>query len=374
MNAQRLRQIRLARGLSLEGLVARMDGLVTRQAISKYENERAQPTPTVLRALAAALEVKGAELLRPPDIAVEFIAYRKGSGLGKKREAALENRVARLLEERIVLAEQLGGPSSLDLPIRSRPAGTLEDAEQVAEWLRSEWQLGIAPIANVVDALEDRSIHVIEIEADDQFDGISAVSLDARKRMRGAAVVSRRGLVGERQRMNLAHELGHLILDPADDLDEEKAAFRFAAAFLVPAEALRREVGLRRNFVQGEELVLLKLKYGISVQALLYRLNVLGIIGPAHYRQWCIAINKKGYRKAEPHPIDPEVPRWLRRSLTHAVAEGFVPRAQAEKMMRENGDSFTIDDPAGGIRERRELLKISAAKRGEILAAQLEAA
>lgn len=371
MNSERLRQIRRARGLSLEGLVERMNGRVTRQAISKYENGKARPTPTVLRALAKALEVRAAELLRPPTISVDFVAYRKGAGLGRKQADALEHRIAHLLEERIELAEKLGGPATVELDLLSFAVDDLDEAERAAEQLREAWQLGIAPIAGVVDALEDRSIHVIEIDADEKFDGLSAIATDSSGRTRGAAVVSRRGLVGERQRMNLLHELGHLVLKPSDDVDEEKAAFRFAGAFLVPAEALRREVGHHRHFVQGEELVLLKMKYGISVQALLYRLNVLGIIGPAHYRQWCIAINKKGYRKEEPHPIPAERPNWLRRSVTHAVAEGLITSERGRGLLRENGEDDGCCSDVD-LRPRREMLKLSAEERRRILAEQIE--
>jgi len=39
-------------------------------------------------------------------------------------------------------------------------------------------------------------------------------------------------------------ELAHLVLAPAGEVDSEKAAHRFAAAFLVPGDTARRELGI----------------------------------------------------------------------------------------------------------------------------------
>ena len=372
MIADRLKQIRLARGLSLDALVREMGEIVTKQAISKYETGKSQPTPKVLRALARALQVSPTDLLKRPAVAVEFIAYRKGSGLRKKEQVTVEHTVERLLEQRLELGELVGEVAPPDLPIRGWKVAEPEDAEKAAEGLRMLWGLGQAPIASMVATLEDHRVHVVAIEAGEKFDGISAFTLDARGTARGAAVVTRRGLVGERQRMNLAHELGHLVIEPIGEVDEEKAAFRFGSAFLVPAEALYREVGLKRNFVQGEELMMLKEKYGISVQALLYRLQVLGIIGPAHYRQWCIAINQKGYRKEEPGALPTEEPAWLRRTVIRALSEGLITRRRAERILEEGREVVDWELP-DELLERRELLKASAEERRSILAGQIAA-
>ncbi|MGE3802619.1 MAG: helix-turn-helix domain-containing protein [Candidatus Kapaibacterium sp.] len=368
MIAERLKQIRLARGLSLDALVEEMGGVVTKQAISKYETGKAQPTPTVLQSLAKTLGVKAAELLRPPQVAVDFIAYRKGAGLRKKEQVQVENLIERVLEERVRLQEMTGEVGVFNLPIQKFEIKSVEDAEKAAAKLREQWKLGDAPIANVVAMLEDHLIHVVEIDADEKFDGISAITNDQHGKPRGAAVVSRRGLPGERQRMNLAHELGHIVMDVPEDVDEEKAAFRFAGAFLAPADALQREVGLRRGFVQGEELVMLKLKYGISVQALLYRLQALGIIGPSHYRQWCIAINKQGYRKQEPYELEAEKPQWLRRTVLRALSEGLMNREDAERVL---GDELSEDALSPRILERKELTKMGVEERRKILARQV---
>jgi Zn-dependent peptidase ImmA (M78 family) len=299
---------------------------------------------------------------------VEFVAYRKLSGLSKKEEKRVENLVATTLEERLRLQEKIGRGGEIDLPVRSIPMKSLEDAERAAEALRERWNLGLDPIASMVDVLEDHSIHVLEIEAGEKFDGISAVLHDTDRKLRGAGAVTRRNVPGERQRLNLAHELGHLVLKVPEGIDEEKAAFRFAGAFLAPAEIVRREVGVRRAYIGPEELLLLKGRFGMSMQALLYRMRDLGIITESHYREWAVEINRRGWRRQEPGAIDPERPQWLRRNVLRALSEGVLAHEDAERMLGETLErkgSATLD-------QRRSFMKLSLDDRRRLLAEQAE--
>lgn len=50
-----------------------------------------------------------------------------------------------------------------------------------------------------------------------------------------------------------------VVMDVAPGLDEEKAAHRFAGAFLMPADALWAEIGKHRTSIGGSELRYLKL-------------------------------------------------------------------------------------------------------------------
>ena len=66
----------------------------------------------------------------------------------------------------------MGERNSLELPIQGIPVHELDDAEHAALALREKWNLGIGPIANLVGVLEDHFIHIIEVDADETFDGI----------------------------------------------------------------------------------------------------------------------------------------------------------------------------------------------------------
>ena len=362
----RLKQLRQARGLSLEELAAQLGGLVSRQALWKYEQDKARPSATILTKLADAFGTRAALLWQEPSVQVRFIAYRKGSGLLKRDQDRVQSMVTLALESRLRLKERTGQGNSLHLPIQSLAIHSIADAEGAAEELRRLWNLGSDPLASVTDILEDHDVHVLEIDADEKFDGISAVAEEAGGAVIGAAVVTRRGIAGERQRLDLAHELGHLVLQVPQDIDEEKAAFRFGAAFLAPQEGVRRDVGAKRAYVQLAELRLLKRRYAMSIQALLRRLKDLDIITDSHYRQWCIDINRLGYRKNEPERLPVEQPQWLRRTVLRALAEGLLDRAEAEEML---GEKVDIDQPLTLV-ERRALMKLPLSERRRILAAQ----
>jgi len=366
MLSQRLRVLRLARGLSLDGLAAQMGGIVTKQALSKYEQDKARPSPVVLNKLAAALGVKAAYLWSDPTIEVEFVAYRKGSALLVGEQQRVESLVAERLESRVRLQELLGHTEDMNLPVQALKVNDAEDAEAAAASLREKWDLGADPIANMIDVLEHHFVHVIEIEAGEKFDGISAVVRDQEQRLRAAAVVTRRGIPGERQRLNLAHELGHLALKVCEGEDQERAAFRFGAAFLAPAPVVVQEVGARRAFIQAEELLLLKRRFGMSVQALLYRLHDLHIITDSYYRQWCIDINRLGWRKREPLEMPPEEPQWMRQGALRALAEGLISKEEAEAMI---GDRIATDVPLPII-ERRAFMDLPLEERRRLLAEQ----
>ncbi len=368
MISQRLKQLRQARGLSLEALAAAMGGIVTKQALSKYEQGKARPSPVVLNKLAETLSVKSAHLWSKPTVHVQFIAYRKLSSLPKKEQARVEGSVRHALEERVRIQDLTQQFDGSDIPVQACRVDRLEDAEHAAETLRKQWCLGLDPIASVVGVLEDHSIHVLQMDVSQKFDGISAVAYDDAQHVAGAAVVTRRGVAGERQRLNLTHELGHLVLAISKKVDEEKAAFRFGAAFLAPSDLMYREVGTKRAFILPGELLLLKRRLGMSLQALLYRLRDLEIITESYYKKWCVDINRLGWRKQEPGEMSPEQPQWLRQHVLRALAEGMMTKEEAERKLGEAVEG----SPPLSLVERRAFMKLPLEERRRILAEQAE--
>ena len=364
--ASRLRQLRVARGLSLDALAAAMGGAVTKQALSKYERSRAMPTPRVLTALARALGVKAMSLVTPAGFAIEIVAFRKTSGLGRKEGARVEGLAETLLEQRVRLQELTGEGDGSDIPVRGLRAASVEACERAAAAVRERWALGRDPLASVTEALEEHHVHVLEIEAGARFDGLAAVARRANGGVAGAAVVSKRGVPGERQRFNLAHELGHLVLDLPAGVDGERAAHRFAGAFLAPAETLRRDMGPKRSSVSMEELRLLKRRYGVSLQALVYRLRDLEVIGDKHAAALWTEINARGWKMHEPDEMEPEKPSWTLRATLRALAEGLIT---AEEAGAASGAPATV--PAG-VAQRRAFLRLPLAERRRLLAVQAE--
>jgi len=351
----RLKLFRLARAMTLDQLASATGGLVTKQAISKYERGLMLPSPRVLGALARALGVRASELLTAPQVTVEVLGFRKASRLAMREQHRVRGVVSRMLEHRVRLQQASGQADGreCEIPVSAYRASSLQECEAIAGALRDSWSLGAGPISCVTDVLEEHHIHVLEIDTEGALDGVAAVARDDSGAIRAAAVVSRRGLPGDRQRLSLAHELGHLVMQESPDVDGEKAAFRFGAAFLAPEELVRRDVGATRRKVSLGELILLKSRYGMSIQSLVYRLRDLGIISEGGATALWKQINARGWKQEEPNPLDPERPQWARRAALRAIAEGSLTVDEAEIMIGVRPDTTHPPETT----ERRDLMK-----------------
>jgi Zn-dependent peptidase ImmA (M78 family)/DNA-binding XRE family transcriptional regulator len=116
---------------------------------------------------------------------------------------------------------------------------------------------------------------------------------------------------GDRARLSVSHELGHLILHKGVsrlEVDESEAD-DFAAEFLMPAEAMIRAI--RPPFTLSS-LAALKPHWRVSIQALIRRANDLEIISHRQYRYLFEQLSSVGWRMKEPVPIEPEKPRAFR--------------------------------------------------------------
>jgi Zn-dependent peptidase ImmA (M78 family) len=129
-----------------------------------------------------------------------------------------------------------------------------------------------------------------------------------------------------RQRFNVAHELGHVLmhLPIANDADVrntalhkvmEQQAHRFAGALLLPRRVLAQNV----RYFDFEEFLEIKARHGISICAQIMRCRQLGYIGEDQFRELWGKAGRKGFRKPLGEPLDKnsklEVPRMLARAV-----------------------------------------------------------
>ncbi|MHB0980406.1 MAG: helix-turn-helix domain-containing protein [Thermoleophilia bacterium] len=338
---ERLFVARKAAGLSQRDLAARVG--VSATAISKYERDLDMPGSKVLLALARALERRVDYFLRSREVEISCPEFRKRARLGEKAKQAVLA-AAREESERYLEARELcpsadpipGAPFFPGVEVRS-----LEDAEIAAERVREGWRLGLDPIESLVDVLEDNGIHVLVIPASVDFDAFTCL-------VNGylPLIAVRGGVPGDRQRLSMAHELGHLVMRCSTEIDPEKAAYRFAGAFLVPREAALRELGNSRSaFEVPDELILLKEKYGISMQAWIMRARDLGIIktetAAAYFRQF----RKRRWHSQEPGPQYPaEEPKKLRQMVLRALAEQVLTESRAAELLGEPVRIWALGD------------------------------
>jgi Zn-dependent peptidase ImmA (M78 family)/DNA-binding XRE family transcriptional regulator len=334
---RRLAAARARAGLSLRDLAGAIGSLVSAQAIGKYERGEMQPSPPVLRALGRALRVPEGYLRGRSEVQLEGVEFRRNDLTSRREEAAIKSRVLTAAERYLEIEDLVGvaggrwpGPGGIPISVR-----TAEEAEAAAMRLRAAWRLGNDALPNIAEFLEGRGVKIVSLILPGSVSGLGCLA----RRRRGAPVpviALNDSDTGERQRFTLAHELGHLVLESADGATAEKAAFRFGAAFLMPAEFLWAEVGRRRRAVSLAELLQLKRIFGTSVQAIAYRLRDLGITGESTYRQMFERFEQLGWMRPpypEPHPMPKVEPQRFQRLCFRALTEGIVSEAAAARLM-----------------------------------------
>lgn len=337
MIGERLRAARRASGLTQQELGRRIG--VTNVAVSKYERDLVTPDGERLVHLSEALGVPVAQLLRQQaDLRLSAASYRWHPLKRRSRRAAevVEARVGEWLERYIVLEQLVDAQSHVSVKeLKAAVRGT-SDPEEAAERLRDHWEMGLDAIESVVDVLEDYGVKVLALDdarpmnaCSYEFNAGELAIVISRTLPDGAS-----GCPGDRERFSLAHELGHFILDDdaSDEADREAAAHRFAAAFLVPAETARRELGASRADVAISELALLKRKYGLSMQAWIRRSKELGILSPRAAKAHLAAAKTAGWEEREPVDVGFEEPRRMLRLALRGWVEGILSESRAAEL------------------------------------------
>lgn len=346
MIGNRLKRARESSGLSLRDLEAVIKGLVSAQAIGKYERNEMMPSSTVLLALAKALQVTPEYLISEREVDLAGVDFRKAPQAGVKEERAVEASVLDRVERYLQLEELMPG---VDEPW-SAPAhrefdiSRIEDAENAAELLRQIWNLGIDPIPFMAELLEDKGIKVITLELPEKVSGSKAFIQQPNQQDIPVIVVNEMHN-GERQRFTLAHELAHLVLRFSDlsEVEQEKAADRFAGAFLMAGEMVRRLLGKHRKSISIGELAELKKVFKVSIASLVVRCAQLGVITKAMYHRLFTQIRALGWNSPvsdEPNKIAPEPPQRLERMCLRAVAEELISKARGAELLNMSVREF----------------------------------
>ena len=333
---ERLRAARAGAGLSLRELAEMTP--VSHTAVAKYEKDEDVPSSPVLIALADATGVDMGFLFRSSDVQLGAPSWRKRKVLTKTEEVSILAKTRDVLE-RYFEAEDLLGLEPLALHIDLTPSAvqSLDDAERVAEELRGAWQLGLGPVEDLAELLENRGIRVVYLPASEAFDGLTVRANDAVP----VIVLNSDFFPGDRRRLSLAHELAHIVMDIREGVDAEQAANRFAGAFLFPAQMVVRELGVRRNDLSIYELHLLKHKWGLSMQGIIHRAEQAGVISSSRANGMRMGFRKNHWTKTEPGDqyVD-QRSRRLERLVMKALAEGAISRTKASELLGMSFDDF----------------------------------
>ncbi len=406
----RLRAARLKAGLSLEDLAQKLGGMVTRQAIARYEKGQISPSPEVLAHLLQVLEIppppdfpeelpeeidlkddsdelslnfQGGEtfsvkvckplpstisFMREPPVPsddflpapssrasrlrekiipdplneAEEVFLRSEPGLPQKQIVALKITIFEKMKNYLWLEKLLRLEKNYRPPISTRPV-SLEEAEKAALELRKRWDLGTGAVNNLLAFLEEHGIKTFKLKGPENFESLSGFFRNQ------PFIAVNEHLVIDRMRFKTATELAHVLFGPGNDPQSIKIYHRFAAAFLLPASTLEEYFLPAGRKIALSELAEIKLRYGVSLQAIMRRALDLGLVTERRFRSFREQMNEKGWLWKE--PVDyrgEENPSRFRRLLHYAVSSEILDLQAAatlagvapEILEREIGEIF----------------------------------
>jgi len=302
---------------------------VSAMSISKYENDTVKPNSQMLIKISAATKKSLDFFFRSSSISLSDVCYRCKKSISAKDIDRIHGQITDWMERYTELEHLCDEIYPIDLPIGERCiVRDMDDVERVASIVREQWDLGLDPIENLIDVLEMHGIKVGLVDGSVKFDALTLVS-DSEE----PVIAINKNMAGDRQRFSLAHELGHLVLKVHGNLDEEKAANRFAGALLVPKDMALFELKEHRTRLDVNELYRLKHKYGMSMAAWIYRAKDLGIIS----ENVAVGLNKlfsrNKWRKKEPEKQVPsEYPTHMELMVRRAMSEEKLSKRKAEEL------------------------------------------
>lgn len=280
----RLKNARLMKGLSMEELSHSIQGVVSKQAISKYENGQMMPSSQVLDAIAKSLNLPTDYFFRQ-GIQIEQISFRRnGEHIPVRAERQMILVAQDKMERYLHLEDLLAKDFIFKNPLKNRKISTMDDVEIAAQQLRVKWGAGNYPILSVYEMMESVGVKIIEFEA-----GAGCAlgfSTFVNKTIPLIVVNLSNNHTSERKRFTALHELSHLLLKfekSVTDKERERLCHRFAGAFLCPASVFQEELGHHRTAFTLGELVSLRCRYGISIAAIVHRAKDLGVITDTYY-------------------------------------------------------------------------------------------
>ncbi|WP_077692898.1 MULTISPECIES: helix-turn-helix domain-containing protein [Nocardiopsis] len=296
-------------------------------AVTAWESGAKSPSPATVAQLALSLSIDpGFFATRADDVAAlsttpHFRSLRSTSQLARDQAFAygqLAVDISTSLEKHV----EFPNP---DIP--SEPV-LIEDhdddgPERAALAVRKIWGIEEGPIGHLIRLVEHRGILVVF--SPPQAASVDAYSFDSR--LRPVMVLNPIKRDYYRQRFDVAHELGHLVMhtdaEPGGRIVENQAN-RFASELLMPSDEVRN---LLPNSMGGDawrSLARLKERWGVSIQALLYRARQLGVLSDVSYRNAMTTVSARGWRRGEPGLVTAlEQPSLLPRAVELLGKEGI---------------------------------------------------
>ncbi|MCK5616584.1 ImmA/IrrE family metallo-endopeptidase [Candidatus Pacearchaeota archaeon] len=280
---------------------------ISQSNLSKYESGLIKPGEGEVKKIAHFLDFPN-NFFYEPGWAYPPITpfHRKRVSISKKYLLMAEaiGNIQRIQLKKLV--SQIEMPENL---IHYDPEDFSNGAVGVAKAVRSFYRLPKGPIGNMTDLLEDNGIIVSLIDLfSDKIDGYTLLG-DGKE---SPIIFVNNQFPGDKIRLTLAHEFGHIIMHHVQDEKVEEEAWTFAGEFLMPADEITQELRGVRNIRQ---LVPLKMKWKVSIAALIMRASVLGVVPERTIRYLYQQMGP--YRKVEPIQVEIERPGLIAEILKY---------------------------------------------------------
>jgi len=341
---ERLKSARILKGLSLQDLANKLNNTISRQALHKYEKGIVNPDQDMLKRLAEELDVSiDYFFIEISSLNIGKIEFRKLHILPSKDELQIIETTKELLVRYLEIENVLGVNISFQNPLQPfERVQNYSDVTAAAMKVREIWNMGIDPISNVIDLLEDNGIKIVKVKTSELIDGFQTwVNAD----IPVIGYNEEKANKPDRIRFTLLHELCHLLLgDNFGDASEsqiEKYCNHFAGVMLIPEKALKKELGEHRNNIIIQELGAIKRQYGISMQAILMRIKICNILNDHAVKQIFNAFKLMGWNINEPYDFHGfEQSNRMQQLIYRAFAEGLLTSGKASELNDQKLNDF----------------------------------
>lgn len=341
----RIEKARKLRGFSLRKL-ADSTGLSHTQISYIEKGQRSLNGPTLL-SIAKALDLPVDYFMREETFSSREVSYRKIKALSEKKQSMIwqmiELQVENYLEIEDILAIRHDFTSEYLIDMESIES---EDIDDIACCVRDHFALGRSPIASASALLEEMGIIVVGIKGVRGFDGVSLLVDDY------IPVIAYNTEIGqaERVRMTLLHEIGHLLLNDKlrakSEKEIENICTSFASHLLLPDQILKSYFWGRVKSLSMTDLIELQSTYGISIDAIIYRLKALLFISESKYKSYWVKKNASPELKCEIEKSRYEEPLSQRfvRLVIRALDKSLITMSKAKVYLRDAGISAEKSD------------------------------
>ena len=317
-NGQRLKDALQFRGMRMTELAKRID--ISKQSLSLYANGENTPPYENVAKIAKALDFPF-EYFMTEDLCTtvtDNIYFRSQASASKLMQNSQKIKLEYVAKVYEVLLNYVDFPKR-NLPhvffqrtdnlLDADSEEVLEQIELIAKNVRQHWKIGMGPIENMQYLLESNGIIVTGFHnVDERIDAFSQ-RINVQNQVTVFVIALAIGEKPEvRLHFDMAHELGHILLhnweDSTDTMgkDEfnalEKQANMFASAFLLPRETFGKDV--KPYATNVEYYRSLRKKWGVSMQAMMYRARQLNLITANQFQYMMRTVSAKGWRQREP--------------------------------------------------------------------------